>query len=166
MSSSRNSTPSTENPSEAYQPASGDWESSTMSRPAHSSIAARITTSASPWPRPARAITTRPIRQLVAVVEDARVADQPAVVLEEQHVAGAGLAVAAVEVGVGALLLDDEDVLSQPPDVVRRGGVEVGEGHGAGGRHRRNSRVVCQARRASGINGSSGKTWSRSGSST
>jgi len=63
--------------------------------------------------------------------------------------------VAPVEVGVRALLLDDEHVLPQPPHVVRRPRVEVGERQHPD-RHRRNSRVCRHARRASGTNGSSG----------
>ncbi len=107
------------------------------------------------------------MRQVVTVVEDARAADEPAVT-GEQHVAGAGLGVAAVEVGVGALLLDHEDVLAQASERVdlRAGQLVEREGdtHGACGAHDKNSNVRCQAVRASGI-GMSGKTWIRSGAS-
>ena len=60
------------------------------------------------------------------VVQHPGVAEQVVAVAEE-HVRGAGLDVAAVEVGVGALLLHDEHVLAQPGDVVDLVGGQAGE---------------------------------------
>ncbi|OLT32627.1 hypothetical protein BJF82_15110 [Kytococcus sp. CUA-901] len=47
------------------------------------------------------------------------------------------LDVAAVDLGVGALLLDDEDVDAQPEQVVQDPVVEVGEAGGADRGHAR-----------------------------
>ena len=73
----------------------------------------------------------------------------------QQHVPGLGLDVAAVEVRVGALLLDHEDVLAELADAVDGVRVEPVERDGED-LHRRNSRVRAQASSASGTKGSSG----------
>ena len=80
-----------------------------------------------------------------------------AVVVLEQHVPGARLEVAAVEVGVGALLLDDEHVLAQPPHGVRRGGRRA-RANGTDRDRSPQERPGCVRQRpaASGRNGSSG----------
>jgi hypothetical protein len=75
------------------------------------------------------------------------------VAVEQHDVAGARLEVAAVEVGVGAVLLHDEDLLPQPPHVVRRARGQVVEARDEHP-HRRNSTTWVKARRASGISGS------------
>ena len=67
-----------------------------------------------------------PVRSLV---EHAQVAEQ-LVVLDQQHVPRGGLDVAAVEVGVGAVLLHHEDLLPEPPGRVGQARGEVVEGEG------------------------------------
>ena len=66
---------------------------------------------------------------------------------------GGRLQVAPVEIGVRRLLLDDEDLLPQPPQRVGRAGVEVVERVDAD-RHDTNSTIWRMARLASGMNGS------------
>ena len=70
----------------------------------------------------------------------------------EQEVPRRRLEVAAVEIGVRRALLDDEHLLPQPPQGVRRPRLELVEGQDPD-RHRRNSRVRVKARRASGSPG-------------
>ncbi len=99
-----------------------------------------------------------------AVVEHSGVADETAAEAK-QEMAGGGFAVAAVEVGVRRPLLHHEHLLPQPPHVVRRRGVEVGEGQHLD-THDKNLTVSRNAVRASGRKGSTGKAWIRSGCST
>ncbi len=129
MPSSRNSGPSTSKPKRSYQARRGVWAFITTGRSGHAVSAVSSNGSARPRPRAPRASTTRPIRHSLPVVEDPGVADNRALVLHD-HVPGALLLVAAVEVRVGTRLLHHEHVLSQAPDVVRRAGVEGGEGQG------------------------------------
>lgn len=65
-----------------------------------------------------------------AVVEDAEVAGDLAGLLARPHVEGRRFGVPPVEVGVRALLLDDEDVHAQAEDRVEGEGVQFGEGPG------------------------------------
>ena len=130
--SSRNSSPSTVKPRRAYQSARGDWASSTTSRPGQPSREARHEEVGEAAAAAGRGQHHPADPPLGAVVEHPRVADH-VVALAQHHVDRAGLGVAAVEVGVGAVLLHDEDVLPQPPHGVRRGGVQLAEGDGRDG---------------------------------
>src|ERR671920_190464 len=106
-----------------------------------------------------------PDAQGVTVVEEPQAADEP-LVLHQQEMACRRLEIPTVEVGVRRGLLDHEDLLSQPPELVRRTGVEVVEGECEDAdRHRRKSTTCVKARRASGARGSRPYTWMRSGSS-
>jgi hypothetical protein len=85
------------------------------------------------------------------VVQHPQGADQ-LVPLLGQDVTGAGLEVAAVEIGVRRLLLDDEDLLPQPPQGIRRAAVELVEAEHPD-RHARNPTIWRIARLASGMKG-------------
>ena len=92
-----------------------------------------ISRAASPCPRAPAAVATRPIARVAPSSSTRIVASDLAVRLEPQ-VHGRRLDVPAVELGIGALLLDDEDVdpqPAQPVDLERR---QLGEAApGAGG---------------------------------
>ena len=111
------------NPNFSYHGASGVCASSAMSRSGQTSSAVCISVSARPRPRASFGQHHPPDPPGRAVVEHPGVADQPDAVAQ-QHVPGPGLVVPAVEVGVGTGLLDDEDLLPQPPHLVRRRDVE------------------------------------------
>ncbi len=120
MPSSRNSGPSTSKPKRSYHARSGVWASSTTRRSGQTAARCPATGRRVPGRGHRGASTTRPIRHSSTVVEHPRVADhrRPSSLSSTCRVPV--LQVAAVEVGVGALLLDHEHVLPQPPDVVRR----------------------------------------------
>ena len=98
----------------------------------------------------------------ITVIENPGVAEQ-LVGLAEHDVAGAGLEVATVQIGVGAGLLDDEDVLAEPPQVVGSAGVELVEGEHRADHpsHSRLRPALATAHRASGSVSvsSSGRGW-------
>ena len=126
MPSSRNSGPVTEKPSPRYHPARWACASSTHGpsldgqhvphqhggEPLAAALAGGDHPADAPGP---------------ALVQDPDVGHRPTAGLGPPDVAGGGLVVPAVDLGVGALLLDDEDVDAQPQQAEQRGGVEAGE---------------------------------------
>ena len=85
------------------------------------------------------------------VVEHAQAAEELLAVRGED-VTGGGLEIATVEIGVRRLLLDDEDLLSQPPQRLGGAAVELVEAEHRDP-HETNPTIWRIARLASGMKG-------------
>ena len=126
MPSSRNSSPDTSNPNRSYHPRR--WACALISVRAVADLLQRRAQQDRTEPAPAVGAVGHhpPDPGVAALVEHPQVGHRRALGLDPQ-VQGAGLEVEPVQVGVDAVLLDDEDLLTQGEDAVRRDGVQLAE---------------------------------------